>query len=230
LIIADFPFAPNRASQWHKFRYDGGAMLSDRTFLEARGVFISLGIVAIVAVIFKFVALAAVAVLLILFSMYFFRDPDREIPGEPRAIVAPADGKIVAIREQNGEKMVAIFLSVFDVHVQRAPISGKVTKISYHRGKFLNALTEKAAEVNENQVIELEADDGFRVRVRQIAGLIARRIVKWCEEGDQLDKGARIGMIRYGSRVEIFMPARVEIVAKLGEHATGGETIIAYRA
>ena len=173
---------------------------------------------------------------LLAFTISFFRDPEREVPAATKLIVAPADGRIVEIKSVNephflkGEAtMVAIFLSVFDVHVQRAPIDGEIKLVQYHTGQFLDARHPQASLVNENRVVGLEAADGFRVTVRQIAGLIARRIVGWADTGTKLVKGERLGMIRFGSRVELFLPPDTEIAVKLGDHAKGGETIIARR-
>ena len=126
-------------------------------------------------------------------------------------------------------QMVAIFLSVFDVHVQRSPITGEIKHVQYTKGKFLDARKPESAEVNENRVIGIESTDGFRVVVRQVAGLIARRIVGWVDGGARLSKGERIGMIRFGSRVELFLPLDCEVLAKVGDYAKGGETVIARR-
>ena len=125
--------------------------------------------------------------------------------------------------------MAAIFLSVFDVHVQRAPIDGEIRFVQYNRGKFLDARNVNASLQNENRVVGIESADGFRVTVRQISGLIARRIVDWADRGATLTKGERFGMIRFGSRVELFLPPGTEIAAKAGDYARGGETIIARR-
>ncbi|MGA2137387.1 MAG: phosphatidylserine decarboxylase, partial [Verrucomicrobiia bacterium] len=147
-----------------------------------------------------------------------------------------ATGKIVEIKTVqeplflNGEAtMVAIFLSVFDVHVQRAPIGGEIKFVQYNRGKFLDARDPNASLQNENRVVGIESADGFRVMVRQIAGLIARRIVGWADQGAAPAKGERLGMIRFGSRVELFLPRGTEIAAKVGDYAKGGETILARR-
>ncbi len=182
------------------------------------------------------VALAAISLALLLFTLAFFRDPHRVAPANPKAIVAPADGTIVEIRTVhepyflNGEAtMVAIFLSVFDVHVQRAPIDGEIKFVKYHKGKFLDARDMNASLENENRVIGLVGADGYRVTVRQIAGLIARRIVGWADKGAKLARGERLGMIRFGSRVELFLPPGTEVTAQVGDYAKGGETILARR-
>ena len=182
------------------------------------------------------VVLTGISALLLLFTVSFFRDPDRVPPVDPKAIVAPADGTIVEIRTVhepyflNGEAtMVAIFLSVFDVHVQRAPIDGEIKFVKYNKGKFLDARNMNASLENENRVIGIVAADGFRVTVRQIAGLIARRIVGWADKGTKLTRGERFGMIRFGSRVELFLPPGIPVTAQVGDYAKGGETILARR-
>jgi len=173
---------------------------------------------------------------LLVFTISFFRDPEANVPPDLKLIVAPATGRIVEIKTVhephflNGEAtMVAMFLSVFDVHVQRAPIDGTIKFVQYNRGKFLDARNPNASLQNENRVIGIESADGFRVTVRQIAGLIARRIVGWADQGAVLAKGERLGMIRFGSRVELFVPHGTEIAAKVGDYAKGGETILARR-
>jgi phosphatidylserine decarboxylase len=178
---------------------------------------------------------AFLVVALLLFTLWFFRDPEPIVRPGADLILSPASGTVDLI-EQTEEPIfrgdrsnrVSIFLSVFDIHTQRAPIAGTVKLIRYSRGQFANAIRPSAASGNENQVIGIEGD-GIRVTVRQIAGLIARRICTWCKEGEQLAKGAPLGMIRFGSRVDIYLPASVEIVIKLGEHVRGGETILARR-
>jgi phosphatidylserine decarboxylase len=173
---------------------------------------------------------------LLAFTISFFRDPERGVPPDPKAIVAPADGKVVEVKTANephflqGEaRMIAIFLSVFDVHVQRAPIPGEIKHVQYTEGKFLDARDPQCAVVNENRVIGIESVDGFRVTVRQVAGLIARRIVGWAGQGTKLAKGERIGMIRFGSRVELFLPMDCEILVKVGDTVTGGDHVVARR-
>jgi phosphatidylserine decarboxylase len=164
---------------------------------------------------------------LLAFVISFFRDPERTVPADPQAIVAPADGKVVEIKQDNDATMLAIFLSIFDVHVQRAPVDGEIKSVEYVKGKFLDARNPQAAVLNENRVISIEASGGYRVKVRQIAGLIARRIVGWAGEGARLAKGERLGMIRFGSRVELFLPAGVEITVKPGDHVQGAASIVA---
>jgi phosphatidylserine decarboxylase len=182
------------------------------------------------------VALAGISAVLLVFTISFFRDPNRVAPKDPKAIVSPADGTIVEIRTVhepyflNGEaEMVAMFLSVFDVHVQRAPIDGEIKFVKYHKGKFLDARNMNASLENENRVIGMVGTDGYRVTVRQIAGMIARRIVGWADPGAKLARGERLGMIRFGSRVEVFLPPGTQITAQVGDYAKGGETVLARR-
>lgn len=169
-------------------------------------------------------------------TLCFFRDPSRVRPGDAREILAPADGTVVGIDSgpQNeflagNTRMVAIFLSVFDVHVQRSPIHGRIALVRYKPGGHLDARRRESGLRNESRLVGLEAEDGFRVVVRQIAGLVARRIVGWAGEGAWLDQGERMGMIRFGSRVELVLPAEAEILVRLGQHVRGGETVLARR-
>lgn len=173
---------------------------------------------------------------LLVFVFSFFRDPTRAIPADPKLIVSPTDGRVVEIRTVNeplyfkGEaKLVGIFMNVFNVHVQRAPVAGKIELVKYFPGQFLDVRDLHAGTVNENRFIGIKSDDGSPVGVRQIAGLIARRIVGWADEGAVLAKGDRIGMIRFGSRVDLLLPVETEIVAKIGDVVKGGETIVARR-
>jgi phosphatidylserine decarboxylase len=173
-------------------------------------------------------------VLLLLFVLSFFRDPTRAIPAEADAIVSPADGKVVEIRKvpapefMTGEvQMVAIFLSVFNVHVQRAPVAGMVKWVKYQPGKFLDARDPQSGAQNEARAIGIETTNGTRYVVRQIAGLIARRIVGWADEGAPVAKGDRIGMIRFGSRVELYLPATADVTVSVGQTVAGGKDVIA---
>jgi phosphatidylserine decarboxylase len=172
--------------------------------------------------------------LIFLFNVYFFRDPDRIIPDNPRAILSAADGKVVQIVEefepnffQQQVKRVSIFLSIFNVHVNRIPIAGQVEYLKYIPGKFLAAFKEKASQENEQTEIGITGDSGYRVMFKQIAGIIARRIVCDLKEGQLVKAGARMGMIRYGSRVDIFFPLNAKVLVDLGQKVYGGETIIA---
>lgn len=170
---------------------------------------------------------------LILFTLYFFRDPEREVPSDEKVIVAAADGIVVGIEEieethfQLGKmKRVAIFLSVFDVHVNRMPVKGTIKKTVHVPGEFLDVRHPESSLRNEHQPWWIETSRG-PVVVRQIAGLIARRIVAWASEGKTLEKGARFGMIRFGSRTEIYLPLECEITVKLGDRVYGASSPIA---
>jgi len=167
---------------------------------------------------------------LALFSVYFFRDPEREIP-QTDAILAPADGKVLEISTVDGEgygpgRVIRIFLSVFDVHIQRAPVAGAVKGIHYMPGLFLDARDSRAPFANESNSIEFHTPKG-RVMVKQIAGLIARRIVCWVREEDDIALGERIGLIRFGSQVDLYVPKDAEITIKEGDRVVGGVTPVA---
>ena len=174
----------------------------------------------------------AVPLLLLAFTLSFFRDPTRTISSDPRDIVSPADGKVTDIKtvydpcyQKADTVMVGIFLSVFDVHVQRSPIAGTIKLVQYNKGKFLDARNPACSALNENRVVGIEGADGYRVTVKQIAGLIAQRIVGWAGEGTKLEKGEHIGMIRFGSRVELFLPPGTEVTVKVGQHVEGGQIL-----
>jgi phosphatidylserine decarboxylase len=166
--------------------------------------------------------------ILALFCLYFFRDPERGIPPGPVA-VSPADGKVVAVKaESPSVTRVSIFLNIFDVHVNRTPISGKITDIRYHKGQFLVASKEEASSQNEQNTVTVEGD-GTRVRFKQIAGLIARRIVFNKKLGDTVTAGERVGLIKFGSRVDVEFGPEWEIVVKAGMHVSAGSSVIARR-
>ncbi len=170
---------------------------------------------------------------LILFVAYFFRDPDRSAPEGEELIVSPADGAVAKIdtsyksqSHPDGAVCVSIFLSIFNVHVQRSPISGTVTGKFYNKGKFLAAWNHKASYDNEQTLVTLDTKIG-KVGVKQIAGLIARRIVCRVDVGQRLDKGERFGLIRFGSRVDLIIPQGCEVACKVGDKVRGGRTVIA---
>src|SRR6266446_5908740 len=164
-----------------------------------------------------------------LFCLYFFRDPDRSVPSGPVA-VSPADGKVVAAKlESPTVTRVSIFLNIFDVHVNRTPISGKITDVHYNKGQFLIASKEEASSQNEQNTVTVEGD-GTRVRFKQIAGLIARRIVFNKKLGDTVSAGERIGMIKFGSRMDVEFGPEWEILVKPGMHVAAGSSVIAQRA
>jgi phosphatidylserine decarboxylase len=194
---------------------------------------------AAVAVLGLFVAcwLFWAGVVLTLFCWFFFRDPDRVAPPVPGALLAPADGRIVAIDQvpppaelELGDEprwRIATFLSVLNVHVNRMPAAGTVTRIAYHEGKFLNAAHDKAAEENERNAVALRLDSGQDVAVVQIAGLIARRILCESRTGDRVEAGQRFGIIRFGSRTDLYLPPGVRPGVSIGQTAVGGETVMA---
>jgi phosphatidylserine decarboxylase len=171
------------------------------------------------------------------FCAYFFRDPDRVTPARPRFVVSPADGKVAAVGEAPPPReldlggapltRVSVFLSVFDVHIVRAPVAGRIVQSVYVPGKFLNAELDKSSEENERRAMTIETSSGERIAVVLIAGLIARRIVTFVGEGDSVKAGERIGLIRFGSRVDAYVPASAEILVAAGQTAIGGETVLA---
>ena len=173
---------------------------------------------------------AGVLIFLGLFVLYFFRDPEREIPTEPGAVVSPADGHVVAIVDETLENVmgrrISIFLSIWDVHVQRAPVAGRIASVVYRPGKFHAAWFSHASTENEQNIIDIHTPQG-RVVFKQIAGLVARRVLCWKREGDTVTLGERVGMIRFGSRVDIWLPAEALIIARQGQMVYGGKSILA---
>jgi phosphatidylserine decarboxylase len=192
-------------------------------------------LLAVAAVVYFFTGAwfwALIPVLLAAFFLWFFRDPRRTIPQGEGLIVSPADGKVTAIERvvtPNGESLrLSIFLSVFNVHVNRAPISGTLREVRYQKGLFLNALNPESADKNEQNLAVVEGDDGHEVAFKQIAGLLARRIVFRPKAGDRLERGERIGMIKFGSRVDVMMPSYAEVRVKKGDIVKGGSSILAH--
>jgi phosphatidylserine decarboxylase len=162
------------------------------------------------------------------FCLYFFRDPDRVIPAGPVA-VAPADGKIVAIRQEDEQHTrISIFLSIFDVHVNRSPIAGKITDVRYKEGRFLAAMREEASARNEQNTVTVEGE-GTQVVFKQIAGVLARRIVFDKKVGDRVQTGERVGLIRFGSRADLMLGPEWEIMVTEGQRVKAGSTIVARR-
>jgi len=192
------------------------------------GTYYALALIAAAAIVTYLASwpLAAPFYILAAFCLYFFRDPERAIP--PGAVaVSPADGKVVAVRpHESGGNRVSIFLNIFDVHVNRAPIAGEVRRIVYRAGKFVNADLDKASEDNERNSLLLRTSAG-PVAVVQIAGLLARRIVCFVREGTNVAVGERIGLIRFGSRVDVYLPGGVKPLVSEGQTALAGETVIA---
>ncbi|WP_457553580.1 phosphatidylserine decarboxylase family protein [Desulfobacula sp.] len=169
------------------------------------------------------------------FVCWFFRDPDRIIPQEEKSLVSPADGKVIIV-ENRGKSdylpdpciKVSIFMNVFNVHVNRVPFDGKVQKIVYHPGKFMNASFDKASVLNERNAVMIQADGGEKFAVVQVAGLVARRIVNCIKEGEQVKKGDRYGMIQFGSRLDLYLPLDFDVAVRVGEKTKAGATIIGY--
>ncbi len=177
--------------------------------------------------------LAPALTLLALFTLWFFRDPERLIPEEPGLVLAPGEGRVIRVEETEEPtflgsrcRKISIFLSVFDVHVQRAPVAGTVEHRVYRPGKYAVAWADKASEDNEQASLGLATPAG-RVLVRQIAGLVARRIVTYPREGQEVARGERIGLIRFGSRVDLFLPLEWEVVCAPGDRAVCGRTVLA---
>jgi phosphatidylserine decarboxylase len=199
--------------------------------------FIAIG--AAVALVGLFVTkwLVALGVLFLLFCLYFFRDPERFAPGRPGAVLAPADGHVVSVAPAvpppelglgpEPRWRVAIFLSVLDVHVNRVPVDATVTRIAYRHGAFVNASLDKASEANERNALALRMADGTTLAVVQIAGLIARRIICQVREGEAVRAGERFGLIRFGSRTDLYLPVGVAPLVTEGQTMVGGETVLA---
>jgi phosphatidylserine decarboxylase len=168
--------------------------------------------------------------LLAIFCLWFFRDPERKIPTQAGAVVSPGDGKVTDVSGVTSGGIswtrISIFLSVFDVHVNRSPIAGVIREVRYQRGKFLNAMSSHSAEENEQNIVTVESD-GRTVIFKQIAGLIARRIVFNFKAGDQLTRGERIGLIKFGSRVDVLFDRDAALQVKLGDRVKGGSSILA---
>jgi phosphatidylserine decarboxylase len=173
---------------------------------------------------------------LTVFVSWFFRNPERKMPDNQNCVLSPADGKVIKIENNfvsddlatGSFKKISIFMNVFNVHVNRIPYSGTIIAVGYRKGKFLSANLDKASELNEKNSILIKTDDGSEILVVQIAGLIARRIVCWLKEGMTVKRGERFGLIRFGSRLEVFLPCNANISIKIGDKVRAGETPIGY--
>jgi phosphatidylserine decarboxylase len=203
-----------------------------QTLSEARWIFTVLAVLALVSLLFS-VWLFLLFALLIAYTFYFFRDPERSIPADPNAIVAAADGAITDIVEvdetdvlKKRMRRVGIFLSIFDVHTNRVPIDGKIIFRAHREGLCVDARRPECSEKNEAMIWAFENPRATLI-VRQLTGAIARRIVAWSDTGDEVKKGDRFGMIRFGSRTEVYLPLSASVSVKVGEHVSGGSTIIA---
>ncbi len=197
-----------------------------------------IGLFAFITLVFALLGWGFLTLLLLaltLFTAYFFRNPDRYVAAEESAIVSPADGKVVFVGKVVEERYfkaettkVSIFMSVFDVHVNRAPCAGKVVDLFYNKGEFFNASLDKASLQNEQAGMLIEHPSGNRLLCVQIAGLIARRIVSYPVVGDILQRGMRYGLIRFGSRVDVYLPVESEVLTKVGDRVKAGETILGF--
>lgn len=172
------------------------------------------------------------SVSLLLFALYFFRDPMRTPPDEKRTVLAPADGKVLLVKVLNNHftgpssTLVSIFMSPFNVHVNRIPVDGTVTLLSYHQGTFMMAFDHRSLESNEKMEIGIENKE-LKLHFSQVSGFLARRIVCSLQQGEQVERGKRFGMISFGSRVDVIVPAHVEVTIEAGQHTKAGETVIA---
>jgi phosphatidylserine decarboxylase len=206
--------------------------MRSQTLMEARWILLILASVG-VSVSFVSMWLSLIFLALFLFTIAFFRDPNRPVPAGPNLIVAPADGRVRDIVDLDEKEIlktktrrVGIFLSIFDVHTNRAPIDGRIVYRQHHAGLCLDARDPNCSEKNEAMTWAFENPRG-RIVVRQLTGAIARRIVAWANVGDKLKKGERFGMIRFGSRTELYLPLNAEVLVKTGDHVSGGSTVIA---
>src|SRR5271167_1212045 len=174
---------------------------------------------------------AIIPCLLAVFFLWFFRDPERTIPQDAGAVVSPGDGKVTDVSTvmlgNEKQTRLSIFLSVFNVHVNRSPIAGVVRDVRYQRGQYLNAMNKASAELNEQNIVTVEGD-GQRVVFKQIAGLLARRIVFYPKIGDRLERGQRVGLIKFGSRVDVVLDAAATLQVKVGDRVRGGASVLAY--
>ncbi len=204
--------------------------------------FILWALIAVASVVGAILSAIAIPVLLVLwvvfagFTLYFFRDPTPTVPVGPNLVLSPGHGKIDVIdttvepQFMGGEcQRVSMFLSIFDVHVQNAPVGGKVALLKYSTGQFLNALRTEASVYNENVYLGFECAEprGQKIGVRLIAGVIARRIVPFVREGEEVARGSRISLIQFGSRVDVYLPLEAKVSVKLGDHVSGGQTVLA---
>jgi phosphatidylserine decarboxylase len=197
---------------------------------EAYRFAVPLLVVGVACLFFGWKWAAGILIFLGLFVFYFFRDPERIIPTDPSVVVSPADGHVVQIVDEpldgNPGRRISIFLSIWDVHVQRAPVAGRIADVVYRPGRFYAALRSAASRENEQNIIYLHSPQGTLV-FKQIAGAIARRVVCWKHEGEVVALGERVGMIRFGSRVDTWLPPDAEVVVERGQKVKGGESILA---
>lgn len=192
-----------------------------------------LAVITIALWILRFPAWAGFFTLLTLFVIYFFRDPERTIPPGEKVVLSPADGKVIQVEScLEGQFLkrpaikVSIFMSLFSVHINRIPISGRIVDAAYRPGKFISANLDKASSLNERNALVIETSDGTRVLFVQIAGLIARRIVCWVHKEDSVERGLRFGLIRFGSRLDVYLPDNALVQARLGQKVFGGQSVL----
>jgi phosphatidylserine decarboxylase len=209
--------------------------LSHSSIIALEGLPVAAAVVAVAALFWAlgWYKAAAVAAAFSLFTLWFFRNPERTVPVGEGVVVAPADGKVVFVGEVMEERYlkaralkVSIFMNVFNVHVNRAPESGTVESVTYNPGKFISANLDKASLDNEQNALVIKTATGQRIGFVQIAGLVARRIRCWVGPGDRLQRGERFGLIMFGSRLDIYMPPGTSLKVKVGEKTAAGETVI----
>ncbi len=211
-------------------------MRNENTPIAVEGYpFIALaGFVTVVLALLSWKLFALIGLCVTLFCAYFFRNPERIAPEDANAVLAPADGRIIYVGPVHEDRLdgevtkVSIFMSVFNVHINRVPVSGRVMDIFYKRGKFLDVRDARATFENEQSGMLLETAGGVRILVVQVAGLIARRIVCYARKGDNLVRGERYGLIRFGSRLDVYLPRSTDLRVSVGDRTVAGETILGY--
>jgi len=219
-----------------EFMEDCLTIRARHSYIVAKEGWLFIFLFALVTTLFLFVGLWYLwlpMAFLTLFTIYFFRNPDRVPPPGTDLIISPADGKVIAVENlkgniftENPAKKISIFMSVFNVHVNRIPVSGKIDDIKYHPGKFLVASLDKASEHNERNALFIETAKGIKIAVVQIAGLVARRIVCYLNQGDSIQTGERLGLIKFGSRVDLYLPVDSDVQVKIGDKVKAGRSII----
>jgi phosphatidylserine decarboxylase len=188
---------------------------------------VPLALLAVLAFGFGYTIAGLLVFALFVFVAFFFRNPARTIPTDPTAIVSPADGKVVRLERVGNVTRMSIFLSLFNVHVNRSPIAGRIERIDYRPGKFMVAFNDKASTDNERNIV-MVSDGRINIVFTQIAGIVARRIVFWKKEGDTVNRGELVGLIRFGSRVDVLFPAGTEATVSVGDRVKGGSTRIGF--
>ena len=190
-------------------------------------------VITVVSAVLLPVWVTVICAAILVFVTAFFRNPQRKIPSDPKAVVSPADGKVIEIKPMDEPAFlkgrcirVCVFMNVFNVHVNRIPLGGTVRKVQYFPGKFLVASLDKASELNERNAVLIEGAGGVKILVIQIAGLVARRIVSYVAAGDPVNKGDRFGLIRFGSRLDLYLPENTDVRVQVGQKVRGGETIM----